>query len=71
VAAANFSTNSAREVIRGDALHTLCCAVWYNIKWLMRAIARLGLRGLLLGLDLLTKLSELERNICKRAGNTG
>ena len=66
MAAANFSTNSAREVIRGDALHTLCCAVGYNIKWLMRAIARLGLRGLLLGLDLLMQLRELERNISKQ-----
>ena len=50
----------------GDALHTLCCAVGYNIKWLMRAIARLGLQGLLLGLDLLTQLGELERNISKQ-----
>ena len=27
----------------GDALHALSCAVGYNIKWLLRAIARLGL----------------------------
>jgi hypothetical protein len=32
----------------------------------MRAIARLGLRGLLLGLDLLMQLRELERNIYKQ-----
>jgi hypothetical protein len=32
----------------------------------MRAIARLGLKGLLLGLDLLKQLRELERNISKR-----
>ena len=32
----------------------------------MRAIARLGLRGLLLGLDLLMQLRELERNISKQ-----
>ena len=50
----------------GDALHKLCCAVGYNIKWLMRAIARLGLQGFLLGLDLLTQLGELERNISKQ-----
>jgi IS5 family transposase len=50
----------------GDALHTLCYAVGYNIKWLMRAIACLGLQGLLLGLDLLTQLGELERNISKQ-----
>lgn len=27
----------------GDALHALCCAAGYNIRWLLRAIARLGL----------------------------
>ena len=30
----------------GDALHALSCAAGYNIRWLMRAIARLGLAGL-------------------------
>lgn len=30
----------------GDALHALCCAAGYNIRWLLRAIARLGLKGL-------------------------
>ena len=34
----------------GDALHALCCAVGYNLRWLMRAVVRLGLKGLLLGL---------------------
>ena len=33
----------------GDALHALCCAVGYNIRWLMRAASRLSLRGFLLG----------------------
>ena len=28
----------------GDALHALCCAAGYNIRWLLRAIVRLGLR---------------------------
>ena len=28
----------------GDALHALCCAADYNIRWLMRAIARNGLK---------------------------
>lgn len=32
----------------GDALHTLCCALGYNLRWLMRAVVRLGLKGLLL-----------------------
>ena len=36
----------------GDALHAIAlgdpvrCATGYNIRWLMRAIMRLGLRGL-------------------------
>lgn len=29
----------------GDALHTVLCAAGYNLRWLMRAVARLGLRG--------------------------
>ena len=32
----------------GDASHALCCAVGYNLRWLMRAVERLGLKGLLL-----------------------
>ena len=32
----------------GDALHALSCAVGYNLRWLMRAVVRLGLKGLLL-----------------------
>ena len=31
----------------GDALHALSCAAGYNIRWLLRAIARLDLGGLL------------------------
>jgi IS5 family transposase len=27
----------------GDALHSISCAAGYNLRWLMRAIARLGL----------------------------
>jgi IS5 family transposase len=27
----------------GDALHTISCAAGYNLRWLMRAITRLGL----------------------------
>ena len=30
----------------GGALHALSCAAGYNIRWLLRVIARLGLRGL-------------------------
>jgi len=27
----------------GDALHSISCAAGYNLRWLMRAIARLGI----------------------------
>jgi transposase, IS5 family len=37
----------------GDALHALSCAAGYNIRWLMRAIARLGLGGLFCALSAL------------------
>ena len=30
----------------GDALHAISCAAGYNIRWLMRAIQRLSLKGL-------------------------
>ena len=30
----------------GDALHAVLCAVGYNLRWLMRAMVRLGLGGL-------------------------
>ena len=34
----------------GDALHAVLCAAGYNIRWLLRAIGRLGLRVLFLRL---------------------
>lgn len=30
----------------GDALHAVLCAAGFNIRWLLRAIVRLGLAGL-------------------------
>ena len=35
----------------GDALHALSCAAGYNIRWLLRAIVRLGLGALLYALS--------------------
>lgn len=37
----------------GDALNAVLCAAGYNIRWLLRAIARLGLAAFLLRLQLL------------------
>ena len=30
----------------GDRLHAVLCAAGYNLRWLMRAVARLGLKAL-------------------------
>lgn len=49
----------------GDALHALCCAVGYNLRWLMRAVLRLGLRGLLLGLLWLAHWARLLIRPCE------
>ena len=29
----------------GDALHTVLCATGYNLRWLLRAMVRLGLKA--------------------------
>lgn len=34
----------------GDALHTISCAAGYNLRWLMRAVARLGIGPIFLRL---------------------
>jgi transposase, IS5 family len=34
----------------GDALHTISCAAGYNLRWLLRAIARLGIGAVFLRL---------------------
>jgi IS5 family transposase len=38
----------------GDALHAVLCTAGFNIRWLLRAIVRLGLDGLFLALTVLT-----------------
>lgn len=49
----------------GDALHAIACAAGYNIRWLMRAMLRLGLRGLfaLIGLIALCRVHTRFRPI--------
>jgi IS5 family transposase len=46
----------------GDSLHAVLCAAGFNIRWLLRAIARKGLVGLFLCLRLLTILVGLGQN---------
>ena len=43
----------------GDALHTVLCAAGYNIRWLMRAMVRLGLKAFLLRPEFLRLLATL------------
>lgn len=51
----------------GDALHALSCAVGYNIRWLLRAITRLGLAGLFCVLStVLAWLGCLTRTVSPR-----
>ena len=42
----------------GDAIHAVLCAAGYNIRWLMRAVARLGLKALYLRLILVTFIAH-------------
>jgi len=44
----------------GDALHAISCALGYNIRWLLRAIARVGLK-VILSLKLLMQWVQIER----------
>lgn len=37
---------------QGDALHAVLCASGYNLRWLMRAMVRLGIKAFLLVLNL-------------------
>ncbi len=45
----------------GDALHALSCAVGYNIRWLMRAIVRLGIGVVFLHLLLAALMTPMAR----------
>lgn len=50
----------------GDALHAVLSAAGFNIRWLLRAIARLGMGGLLLALSAMAlcaaAMAEVLRN---------
>ena len=43
----------------GDALHTVLCAAGYNLRWLLRAMGRLGLKAVLLRPLFLTLLTTI------------
>ena len=46
----------------GDAIHAVLCAAGYNIRWLLRAVARLGLVAAFLRLILAALMERLQRN---------
>ena len=46
----------------GDVLHPVLCAAGYNLRWLMRAIARLGLKALFALWILLGMLGRVVRD---------
>lgn len=45
----------------GDALHAVLCAAGYNLRWLLRAMVRLGLKGFFLRPKFLSALIEMLR----------
>jgi len=45
----------------GDALHAVLCAAGYNLRWLMRAMVRLGLKALLLRRDFVRLMGKILR----------
>jgi IS5 family transposase len=45
----------------GDALHAVLCGAGYNLRWLMRAIVRLGLKGDFLRLKFVALFSAMVR----------
>ena len=47
----------------GDAIHAVLCAAGFNIRWLMRAVARLGLRAVYLCLMLATFIAHLAEEL--------
>jgi len=55
----------------GDALHAVLCGAGYNLRWLMRAVQRLGLKALLLRLYLDAMLRAVFRLAPATTGSWG
>lgn len=53
----------------GDALHTIGCAAGYNLRWLLRAIARLGIQAVFL--RLLQSIVSVQIAIAASCGTRG
>ncbi|WP_232232629.1 transposase, partial [Cupriavidus sp. amp6] len=50
----------------GDTVHPILCAAGFNLRWLLRAIARLGIRGLFFVLALLTGMARFATDAANR-----
>jgi len=50
----------------GDALHTVLCATGYNLRWLLRAMVRLGLKAIFLRSLWLALLAAISGNEDRR-----
>lgn len=55
----------------GDALHAVLCAAGYNLRWLMRAMVRMGLKAVFLRLYFLTAIAALKAAIEKIRHHVG
>ena len=53
----------------GDVLHPVLCATGYNLRWLMRAVVRMGLKALLALWILVEVLGRVVRNEGSRPPN--
>ena len=55
----------------GDLLHTIGCAAGYNLRWLLRAIARLGIRAVFLRLlRPMLSIQSLWKASCNTSGKS-
>jgi IS5 family transposase len=54
-------------VQQGDALHAVLCAAGFNIRWLLRAIVRLGLGAVFLRLCALLGLFHAAGQVAQSA----
>jgi IS5 family transposase len=55
----------------GDALHAVLCATGYNIRWLLRAMVRLGLKAIYLRQFLLALQTAISEKECREHAHYG
>lgn len=55
----------------GDALHTVLCAAGFNLRWLLRAVARMGLGFVLLVLTAWMSAARVLQDLHQRVSSSG